>query len=334
MLVELIAKNAGADQSNGKYYPSPSKVGRCVRALTYHAIGTPADPFPDRALLVFEDGNWHEELIKDHIRKTVYQLDEWKGKNQRISIASIAGRMMDGEIDGLLTDPLEIRRILEIKSINHFGFERLKEDPLDEHRRQVNLYLHGIREAFPEITEAVILYKNKNTSAMKEFTIKYDEAQALADIEMFQQVNAWAKESKIPPRPYSYEDWHCQYCRWQKRCWDGYVDEVQKLATDVALSEEIETAARYYNELGAHISQQEKERDEIKGQLKKVLQDSKAKSGKAGEYLLSLSVSERDQIDKSLVPPGAVKKVLSERFTVKRIKQEGKNAKIHNHKAA
>lgn len=328
MIVELITKNAGQTQDElHPYYPSPSSVGRCIRALVYHASGVPADKFPDRTMLVFEDGNWHEELIKDHIRKTVFQVDELKGRNQRIEIATIGGKKMSGEIDGLITDPLENTRLLEIKSINHFGFERLKEGPLDDHRRQANLYLHGLRLAGFAISEAIIIYKNKNTAAMKEFVTQYDEGQALADIAMFELVKNCADGGALPSRPYEMDDWHCQYCRWQTHCWEGYAEEVQALSKDVALSEEIETAARYYNELGAQKSEIEKVREGIGVTLRQALKDAGAQSGRAGEYLLTLSVSERKKIDETLVPPEAIKKVPSERFTVKRIKANGKTTR-------
>ena len=329
MIVELITKNAGADQEQFAYKPRPSSVGRCFRALVYDAKGIKGDNFADRALLVFEDGHWHEELIKDHIRKTVYELVELKGGSQRIEIATINGELMDGEIDGLIVDPLGTTRLLEIKSINHFGFERLDDKPLDDHRRQANLYLHGLFEAGFEISEALILYKNKNTAAMKEFIIGYDRPQALADIAMFGDVAEWAKVDDPPPRPYAMDDWHCSYCRHQKRCWENYADEVQALSKDVALSEEIETAARYYNELGAQKGDIEKERDGIGETLRQALAAAGAQSGRAGEYILSLSVGQREKIDKALVPPEAITKVLSERFTVKRIKKEKTNGAVH-----
>jgi len=325
MLVELITKNAGeSQQENGKYFPRPSSVGRCIRALVYHATDVPATKFPDRTLLVFEDGNWHEELIKDHIRKTVYRLDELKGAKQRIFIAMIGDKKLDGEIDGLITDPFEYTRLLEIKSINHFGFERLKDEPLDDHRRQANLYLHGLSKAGLPIVEAIILYKNKNTAAMKEFTVSYDEAQALADIAMFEDIERMAAADEIPPRPYNYDDCQCSYCRWQEHCWSNYVAEVKALSEDVALAEELETTARYYKELGAQETEIGKERDVLKGQLKAALKEANAQSGRAGEYLISISTSERKTYIDELVPPDAIKKVPSERFNVKSMVKKGK----------
>ncbi len=330
MIVELIARNAGESQEESQpYYPRPSSVGKCIRALVYHAMGVRADPFPDRAILVFEDGNWAEEIIKDHIRKTVFELEEWKGSRQRIKIAEINGRLMTGEIDGLLIDPLGQIYLLEIKSINHFGFERLKDGPLDDHRRQANLYMHGLIEAGFNIRRAIIIYKNKNTAAMKEFIIEYDAIQALADISMFEVIDDFAKRGELPARPYNYDDWHCQYCRWEKPCWEGYVQEVEKLSTNVALDEELETTARYYTELGAQESEIKKERKVLHWQICEALKESGAQSGRAGEYLISLSVAERKAYIDALVPPEAIKRTFSERLNVKSLIKKGTSNENH-----
>lgn len=332
MLVELIAKNAGDDQEQFAYKPRPSAVGRCIRALVYEAKGEKGEPFGDRALLVFEDGNWHEELIKDHIRKTVYELVELKGGGQRIEIATIDGEIMSGEIDGLITDPLGKTRLLEIKSINHFGFERLKDGPLDDHRRQANLYLHGLKAAGFTIDEALIVYKNKNTSAMKEFVIQYDMMQAVADIGMFASVAVMAKNGKPPARPFDYDDWHCDYCRHRRGCWEGYADEVNALSKDAALSEELETTARYFKELGAQETEIGKERDMLKGKLKAALLAAGAQSGRAGEYIIALKASMRRKLIEDMVPAEAYEQVPSERFTVNKIKEGESNGKVHKNK--
>ena len=288
MIIELIARNAGDAQEHFAYKPSPSKVGHCIRAMTYDALGVPPDPYPDRTLLVFEDGNWAEEIIKDHIRKTVFSLTEWKGKKQRIEIAEIDGQMMSGEIDGLLEDPLGQIYLLEIKSINHFGFERLKDKPQENHQGQANLYLHGLARAGFKIEKAIILYKNKNTSAMKEFVIDYDLKLAESDIEIFRQIAQWVKEKKVPKRPYELGDWQCQYCRWNRECYKNYDAEFAALSTDAALSEEIATAARYYKELGAQESEIKTQRNQVKETIKAALRAIDSKGGKAGEYLIEL----------------------------------------------
>ncbi len=142
-LAPLIMKNQEDSQTPRKYYPSPSKVGQCIRALTYHCIGLTPKKFSGRAIGVFDDGRMHEIAIKEKIRGTVYELTEWQGKKHRFDIAEIHGKEMTGEIDGLLTDPTGQIIALEIKTINHFGYNRLIEEPDEKNFRQ------AISSAYP-----------------------------------------------------------------------------------------------------------------------------------------------------------------------------------------
>jgi len=326
MLVELISKNAGAEQEHRQYYPSPSKVGQCIRALTYHAIGAERRPFPDRAMLVFEDGHWHEELIKDHIRKTVYELIEMKGSKQRITIADIDGDVMDGEVDGLLKDPLGVIYLLEIKSINPFGFQRLKDGPEDGHRRQSNLYMHGLIKSGLEISKAVVLYKNKATAAMKEFIIDYDKEQALSDIDMFKKVSRWAKSNTVPPRQYDRDrDWQCGYCVYSDICYENYESEFKALKTGADLPEDLVTQFKYYLEVSGHRLELEKEEKNLKQDIKDRLKSQDIREGRVGEYTAKLTMISSERIDKKLVPqeilPTIMKTSSYEKLTIRKIKE-------------
>lgn len=323
MLVEIISKNAGQSQEEQRpYFPRPSDVGKCIRARVYHAMHVPRDPYPDRTILVFDDGNWHEELIKDHIRKTVWQLIELKGAQQRIKIATVGGRDMTGEIDGLLQPPVGKQLLLELKSINHFGFQRLEKAaaPQEDHRHQANLYLHGLQEAGFDIDQALIVYKNKNTAAMLEFPVDYDRGMALLDIQTYEMVDVMAFKKQLPARPYESDDWHCDYCPWQRHCWKGYVEELNSMAVGYEMEADFADAARYYRELGAQESEIKKQRDEIKGKLKTAMMAAGYREARAGEYILRITASERETIDKDLVPASAKKLTISERFDVKKIK--------------
>lgn len=316
MLIEKIAKNALDDQQNySTYRPSPSKVGRCLRSLVYEASGIKPDLFPARALLVFEDGNIHEELIKDHIRKTDFELVELKGKHQRFKIGMINGYEMTGEIDGLITDSNGIVRVLEIKSINHFSFERLEEDPQEDHRHQLNLYIHGLREAgYKEISQGLIIYKNKNTANMKEFIIDYDREMALNDLNLFESIEKMASDGIIPARPFEQNSWQCSYCRWNQHCYKGYELEFKALSDNRELSDDLEISARYYNELGGQITELQLQREEAKTELKKGLDKAGAKSGRVGDYLIERKMYVKQKIDKKMVPVEAISEVLEERF--------------------
>lgn len=230
MLLKIAAE---VQEESGPYRPRPSLAGpeRCIRSLVYHAAGTPRAALPGRAVVIFDDGRWHQQLLADWIRKSAYQLH-----SEEMLVETPVG---PGHIDGIITDLLQLDRLLEVKSVNHFSYERWwKGDyPLD-YFTQVALYVAGLQKVQPEINEALLLCKNKNTSALMEFRLRYDrddDSLALVEIirsdgensksdfimycvtrvavEKFRQVEEYAASKTLPARPFEYgSDWPCGYC--------------------------------------------------------------------------------------------------------------------------
>jgi len=119
---------------------------------------------------------------------------------------------MAGHCDGLIVMPDGALAILEIKSINTYGFDARKE-ARDDHLRQCLLYAHAARRqphpedpklphllVNPRIGHVVFLYVNKNNSLEKEFWVEFDGdviRPLLADMEM---VNESKELKTLPPR--------------------------------------------------------------------------------------------------------------------------------------
>jgi len=76
-------------------------------------------------------------------------------------------------------------------------------------------------------------------------------------------------------------------------CWANYEKEVGALAENEADLTEISDAARFYNELGAHMGDMKKQRDEVALKIKTVLAEKRARHGRAGEYDVELKLSKR-----------------------------------------
>jgi hypothetical protein len=325
MLADIIPKVAAATQEvPHAYRPRPSSAGpeRCIRSLVYHARGEPANPFPGRAMLVFDDSSWHETLTADWIRKTAYRLH-----SEQMEVETPVGK---GKIDGILTDLLGTDRLYEHKALSHFSFERYWKGqwPLD-YFTQLALYLVGVRKVQPEITEALLLIKNKNTAAYMEFLLRYDPGlDRLTIVEMirsdgqrgapgftmneitrvavekFIEVEGHAVAGTLPARPFEYgTDYPCGYCRWAETCWDGYEQEFEALATDAAMDKEVEDLCAYYLETSGHASEMEKEKEKLKAAIRAKLAERGIRGGKAGPYLVTLGLRERKGWDEEQIPP-------------------------------
>ena len=172
MIANILHTAAGMEREEFKYRHRPSGAGpeRCIRELVYKAKETTVDrQINDRILHIFQDGHWHEELTNDWIRKTTYKLH-----SEQMTVE--CGYGLKGHIDGIIEDMLGNEYLYEHKGMNHFTFQRYEKDtrPLD-YFTQCALYLKGLMKVNPDINKAILLVKNKNTSAFLEFILRYDD---------------------------------------------------------------------------------------------------------------------------------------------------------------
>lgn len=324
MLAEILPKIAAAQQEPRQAYrPRPSAAGpeRCIRQLVYDALGTPPAPLPGRALLVLDDSSWHEELTADWIRKSSYRLH-----STQMVVETPVGI---GRIDGVLTDLLGHDRLLEHKALNHFTFERIWNGtwPLD-YMTQSGLYLVGLRKLNPDITEALLLIKNKNTAQYIELLLRFDakadtltivevvrsdgqrlqpgfvmERVIAGAVEKFALVEQHRQAKTMPPRPFEYgTEFPCGYCPHAKTCWAGYEQEFTALAADQALDQDLVDAAAYYCETRAHISDMEDEKEKAKQQILDLMKAKGLRHGKTSEYALTLALREKATWDEAQIP--------------------------------
>jgi CRISPR/Cas system-associated exonuclease Cas4 (RecB family) len=238
-----------------------------------------------------------------------------------------------GRIDGILTDLARADRLLEHKAPNHFTFQRYRngEFPLD-YLTQVAFYMVGLKKIQPEIAEAILLVKNKNTAQYLEFYIGYEFPQDRLEvleviasdgtrnrgdvfenlyrngIAKFQEVERYREAGTLPDRQYGPGTWHCDFCSYSEICYSGYKEEIEQMATGVEL-EGISEPVREYFHLSTHLKEVEKKKDELNEIIKKNLKGLGVRGGRVDGLAVSLSVQERQTVDKGLIPPGILEEV-------------------------
>lgn len=331
MLVELLHKVAEMEhieEGERAYRHRPSSAGpdRCIRQMVYHARGEVKEQeLSGRVLHIFNDGHWHEELTNEWIAKTAFHLHS---QQMRVKV-SMLGITLCGSMDGILTDILNQDRVYEHKGLNHFTFEKYwngKEFP-EDYFAQTTIYIRGAQDSNPNIREALLVVKNKNTAAFLEYLMDYDREKDTLTIQKmtnhlgeiktlnvtregivqkafqkFKDIDAHLTEGTLPDRPYDFDDWHCQYCAYSGLCWSSLSEEVASLSDQIELEPELADTFRYYKEVSAQISEQEKEKEELKKQILDVMKAKQAKTGKAGEYLATMSIFPTEKLDRKLIP--------------------------------
>ncbi|MCK4614353.1 MAG: hypothetical protein KAU14_06090 [Thermoplasmata archaeon] len=328
MLSEILHKIAGQFQDEPhQYYPRPSLAGpeRCIRQMVYQARGDEAKPLPGRTLHVFDDGNWHELLTADWIQLSTFKLHS---EQMEVEIEE-NGLTLTGHIDGIIMDLLRVDRLWEHKSINHFTFERIWNGKFPyDYITQVCLYIRGVQAVNPDITEGLLLIKNKNTSQFLELLIRYQADKDTATVvetvrstgerkdigeeipgvthaafEKFAAVQKHVDTGTLPDRQYDRDHWRCCYCGHLELCWADYEKEFEQLAESAELNQEIADLCAYYLETNMHFKEMEKEQNSLKEQIKSLLEEKAVRRGKAGPYLIERKLQKREYLNRERVPP-------------------------------
>jgi hypothetical protein len=348
MIADIIPKIAAEEQgAEYKFSPRPSLAGpeRCIRSLVYYGLETPRDPWPGRAVMIFDDSSWHEELTADWIRRTTFDL------HSEQMIVSCRPPMRNGHIDYIATSILGEDIHIEHKAINHFTFNKYwngGELPKDN-LTQTAIYNEAIQRGLnPACRRSLLLIKNKNTAQYMEFLCLYDIDKDTLWIEekthstgetekmdypidnivksacdKFDTVLDYVNRKTLPKRPYDIDHWRCEYCPYGKTCWDGYEKEFKELKTNTMLPNEIVDTIRYYRELGAQKKDIEGEYKDLSKVVKNIMKNAGAREGKAGQYICKMILVKSERLEKELIPKKtlqkATKTIQYERLSVREV---------------
>jgi len=101
---------------------------------------------------------------------------------------------VSGRVDGVLHLPLlNVRKGIEIKSINEEGFKALWKAPQDAHIIQGNVYV-GLKN----LDAMHYLYVNKNRSTFKEFVLPFDASRFQDTMSRLEGIIVLLQKGKLP----------------------------------------------------------------------------------------------------------------------------------------
>jgi hypothetical protein len=187
-----------------KIHPSEFSESCCDRKLFYSLSGIkPTDvamakPSPTLQR-IFDMGTF----IHLYIQVTLHKMGILKQHE-----ADVENAYFIGSADAVIN--LGKDMLLEIKTINSFGFSKLAK-PKDDHKKQANIYANILR-----LDEICFLYYNKDTSELKEFFIPADTEMYAKDEARAWKIFAGVKKKVSPDRicadKYSDRALRCDYC--------------------------------------------------------------------------------------------------------------------------
>lgn len=231
---EDLKPNPNKKYDTFKFYPS--SVGKCPRAIVYQMLGREKLPPMPRLQSIFDNGTAFHNRMEDVFERTGLMIaPELTIKKPELKISGRSDVIIHNKKEHVSSDTIiKLHRydyktkknnlvyegpdndvhIIELKSINDNGFNRLKTKPQQKHADQLLLYMYitGIRVGS-------VLYENKNNQMLKEYYIEYDERRVqnviLKDIKFCVDC---ATEGKIPKRFYEEHTFECRYCDYAHIC--------------------------------------------------------------------------------------------------------------------
>lgn len=178
-------------------------AGKCPRAVYFQFKKYPKKEIEARVLRILS----HGEYTHMRIMSVLFSLGLVKSAEIEIPKQEI----INGRADAIISLNNELY-ILEIKSINKNAFAMLKE-PNSDNFKQIQLYMHYFK-----IPRGILIYECKDTQAIKEFKIDYDEQISKKLLESFKELKKEIESNKIPAIPKDIEKWRCDYCPYLEEC--------------------------------------------------------------------------------------------------------------------
>ena len=263
MLIERIVEKK---KEQIKQYPvnsnRASEIGHpCERYLVFLRTRWQEKTLHDVNLqFIFDEGRIHEEAVLQILRESGFKIIEqqrsFEWKDYQIT----------GHIDAKVI--IEDKAIpLEIKSSSPYVFEAInsvedllngKYDYLRKYPAQLTLYM-----LMDNKDEAIFLFKNKVTGALKEIPMKLDYEYGESLIKKVERVNKHVKENTVP-LCIEYDEWTCGKCGFLHIC----LPEIKRDALEITENPEIENKLKRRDELKPLASEYEKIDKEVKEAFK------------------------------------------------------------------
>ncbi|MFA5794180.1 MAG: CRISPR-associated protein Cas4 [Candidatus Brocadiia bacterium] len=294
MIAELLKKYAKDKMSSRPPHPKekhwPSDAAKCLRALVYQWRGEKALPTNPRLFFIFADGDMHHKAIVQQLSDAGVEVTmrEAPLRDPKLNIS--------GKLDALIK--LDGRYyVLEIKSINRWGFEEvIRDGPKEEHVIQLQLYLYFVQNIFRiEAKSGILLYKNKDTSSFYDFDIPFDERVVNDFLDRLKQVESYIANNTLPDRPYPRTDWHCNYCDYREVCWLGVPEKGTVEITD----EELVRAISELIFVKGQRKEFETKEDDLIEIVKEQLRKKQITEARLGSYMINLKESSMRRLDQN-----------------------------------
>lgn len=202
-LIEEILENDNKKpwtRTIGLYHPSSMGPKACKRSLFYDRIGEKPNPKISPSLgMLFGLGHAVHDVIQGKLGAHEGFISELPLRSEKHSLI--------GHCDGVFR---EEGWVLEIKTIGEASFRTLVK-PKEEHVWQAHCYMYCT-----STPRAQVLYVNRNTGAMRNFKVKFDQEIWDNIVELVNTVEEYVANKE--PAPRTVNKFFCKSCKFLEQC--------------------------------------------------------------------------------------------------------------------
>jgi hypothetical protein len=235
-----------------------SELGKCKRKIAYEFFGLPKQTLAPRTLRILENGEYLQSRYSDYFKKmgiwvaeevpyTTAELEDcpWAGSGRADIIINV-GKLENPEYDKEKPD-LEDLAIIEMKSINTWGFSKVVKENMPErdHYLQIQSYmwLSGIHKGW-------VVYEDKNDQTNAFIPVEYDkmaifgsgDGRILGVVNEFTKLAEMIEKQEVPTRcPEAKAEgfpckWKSGQCDFYDHCYDpehhgNYIPKKARIVT-------------------------------------------------------------------------------------------------------
>jgi len=228
----LMSKNRSG---KGDGWIHPSGITNCKRSIVLGCLGYPfKQNLPARVLSIFETGNVmhtkYQTLLKEAGLLLLCEFCGGTGNIKGKKCEPCRGSGVEvafewkkyrtrGTCDGLF-DPKKVGDyMLELKSMNTNSFQNLT-GPNHAYMWQCHIYMRRFQRTYPNLDKTLFIFEDKNTQAMKEFVVKWDDEIWGQIFERIKEINSYVDAKKFPEGDCVGKDLdkECQFADSCKQC--------------------------------------------------------------------------------------------------------------------
>ena len=199
-----------------------SEAGDCPRALIYAIRGKKKQEISPELAMLFRDGDLHHDALRDMLKRVGRMTNVEYPARKTYTVPLPDGSTIDITLTGTVDCVFNGDFVVDFKSINRFSFQALSKPYIAAKKRkyvyQIQFYMDILDKEW-----GCLLFKNKDTSALKEFWYKRSPemlAQALVKLAKITKANL---RGKLVKRPFTKSSYECKNCPMRIHCWGSPV---------------------------------------------------------------------------------------------------------------